>query len=147
VAFERCPIRRNGRLLGPTPHNQLGHIRTENWNKGPSEHPAMRRLNFRLRTLLMAVALAALLLWGGMLAIRSATYAFFANGVAKKQAAYQADILAMERRAAKGLTPKEAAQLAFGHRMMEYLARQQARYERAARSPWLPTKPDPLPPR
>jgi hypothetical protein len=36
----------------------------------------MRRLHFRLRTLLMAVAIAALLLWGSMLAIPSITYAF-----------------------------------------------------------------------
>jgi hypothetical protein len=107
----------------------------------------MRRLNFRLRTLLMAVAIVALLLWGGMLAIRSITYAFWANGVAKKRDAYQADTLALERRAAKGLTAKEAELLAFGHRMMEYLARQQARYERAARSPWRPAEPDPPPPR
>ena len=49
--------------------------------------------------------------------------------------------------AAKGLTAKEAELLAFGHRMMEYLARQQARYERAARYPWFPREPDPPPPR
>jgi hypothetical protein len=106
----------------------------------------MRRLNFRLRTLLMAVALAALLLWGGMLAIPSITSAFWANAVAQKRSAYQADVLALERRPAKRLTAKEAELLAFGHRMMEYLARQQARYERAARSPWLPVEPDPPPP-
>ena len=108
----------------------------------------MQRLNFRLRTLLMAVAITAVLLWGGMLAIRSVTFAFWAGGVAKKRDAYQADILALERRAAsKGLTAKEAELLAFGHRMMEYLARQQARYERTARYPWLPAEPDPPPPR
>jgi hypothetical protein len=67
--------------------------------------------------------------------------------VAKKRAAYQADIAALERRDAKRLTAKEAELLAFGHRMMEHLARQQARYERAARSPWLAVEPDPPPPR
>jgi hypothetical protein len=103
----------------------------------------MRRLNFRLRTLLIALALAALLLWGGTLAIRSVTYAFWANGVAKKRDAYQADIQALERRAAKGLTAKEAELLAYGHRMMEYLGRQQARFERAARYPWLSAGSDP----
>ena len=107
----------------------------------------MRRFNFRLRTLMMAVALVALLLCGGLLAIRSVSHAFWANGVAKKRDAYRVDLQALERRAAKGLTAQEAEQLAYGHRMMEYLADQQARYERAARSPWLPKEPDPPPPR
>lgn len=106
----------------------------------------MRRINFRLRTLMVAVALVALLLYG-LLAIRSVGYAFWANGVAKKREAYRVDIQALERRAAKGLTAQEAQQLAYGHRMMEYLADQQARYERAARSPWLLREPDPPPPR
>jgi len=108
----------------------------------------MRRLRFRLRTLLMVVAVAALLLWGSMLAIRATAYTFWARGVPNKRDAYQADILALERRAgAKGLTAEEAKLLAFGRRMMEYLARQQARYDRAARSSWLSVEPDPpLPP-
>jgi hypothetical protein len=48
----------------------------------------MRRLRFRLRTLLMVVAVAALLLWGRMLAFRATTYTFWATGVAKKRDAY-----------------------------------------------------------
>jgi hypothetical protein len=32
VALDRCPVRRNGRLLGPTPHNWLGHRRTVMWS-------------------------------------------------------------------------------------------------------------------
>ena len=107
----------------------------------------MRRLRLRLRTLLIVVAVAALLLWGSMLATRATAYTFWARGVAKKRDAYQADILALERRAgAKGLAAEEAKLLAFGRRMMEYLT-QQARYDRAARSPWLSVEPDPpLPP-
>jgi hypothetical protein len=106
----------------------------------------MRRLTFRLRTLLVAVALAAILLWGALLAFRSISYAFWAKAVARKRDAYQADIVALERRRATGLTAREAELLAYGHRMMEYLARQQARYAHAARSPWLPVEPDPPPP-
>jgi hypothetical protein len=104
----------------------------------------MQRLRFRLRTLLIVVAVAALLLWGSMLAIRATAYTIWARGVANKRDAYQADILALERRAtAKGLTAEEAKLLALGHRMMEYLDRQQVRYDRAARSPWLSAEPDP----
>ena len=80
-----------------------------------------------------------------MLAIRSITYVFWRTGWLKKRDAYQADIQALQRRATKGLTAKEVELLAFGHRMMEYLARQQARYERAARSPWLPAESRPSP--
>jgi hypothetical protein len=101
------------------------------------------RPRITVRRLMVAVAIVGMLLWGGMLAVRSITYAFWAGGVAKKRDAYQADILALEGRAAKGPTAKEAELLAFGHRMMEYLARQQARYENAARYPWLSVEPDP----
>ena len=54
---------------------------------------------------------------------------------------------------AAGMNPSETSDLMalipkrqwtdFGHRMMDYLARQQARYERAARNPWLHIEPDP----
>ena len=82
-----------------------------------------------------------------MLAFRSATYALYARWVADKRDAYQTDILAWERRAAsKGLTDQQSELLAFGRQMMEYLTRQQARYKRAARRPWLPAEPDPPPP-
>ena len=29
MAFDRCPVRRNGRTLRPTPHNELGHIKSD----------------------------------------------------------------------------------------------------------------------
>ena len=34
VVFGQCPIRRNRRLLRPTPHNWLGHIRTVHRDRG-----------------------------------------------------------------------------------------------------------------
>jgi hypothetical protein len=107
----------------------------------------MRAPHFRVRTMMIAIVVLALLLWGGMLATRSITYSFWASGVAQKRDAYRADIQALERRAGKGLTARDAELLAYGRRMVQYLDRQHARYERAVHHPWLPVEPDPPVPR
>lgn len=47
VAFGRCSIRRNGRLLRPAPHNWLGHITGAGSAAGsaPVRKPAREQLN------------------------------------------------------------------------------------------------------
>jgi hypothetical protein len=96
---------------------------------------------------MIAVAVLAILLWGGILATRSIYYGFVAEMLAEKHRLILSDTLVLERRAAKGLTAKEAKLATYGRQMVVYLANQRARYERAARYPWLPVEPDPpLPP-
>ncbi len=102
------------------------------------------RVRFTVRRLMVAVAIVALLLWGGVLASRSIYYGLIARALSQKQQLYLADTLALEKRSARGLTPDEARQVTYGHRMVNFIALQRANYRRAARSPWLPI--EPLPP-
>jgi hypothetical protein len=96
---------------------------------------------------MIAVAVVAILFWGGILATRSIYYGLVTRMLAEKQWVILADTLALERRAAKGLTANEARLATWGRRMVVYLTHQRARYERAAHYPWLPREPDPPLPR
>ena len=101
-------------------------------------------VRFTVRTMMVGVAVVALLLWGGILASRSIYYEFIARGLLKKQQLYLADTVALEKRSGRGLTPDQARLVTFGHRMVDFITLQRANYRRAARYPWLPI--EPLPP-
>jgi hypothetical protein len=97
--------------------------------------------------MMIAVAIIAVALWSLLLGGRSIYYRYLARAVAAKQQMYLVDSEALERKAARGLTPDEARLAGYGRRMLTYLAHQRARYERAARYPWLPVERDPPVPR
>jgi hypothetical protein len=89
------------------------------------------RIRLRLRTLMLAVAAAALLLWAAMMGVRSYVYARRARAFAAQEQAWR-QIGARSR----GWT-KAAAEIA------DYYALLARKYHRAARSPWRPVGPDP----
>jgi hypothetical protein len=103
------------------------------------------RVRFTVRRMMVAVAVVGLLFWGAILAGRSIYYGLAAQALVQKRQAYLVDLVALEKRAGKGLTPNEARLVAYGHRMVDYIARQRAVYLRAARHPWEPVAFEPPP--
>lgn len=91
----------------------------------------MRRLHWRVRTLMLAVAAAAVLVWGGMMVARSCDYSRRARFYAAQEAGWRAT-------AGKGSLPAE-----FRSECVEYFARLARKYDRATWRPWRPVAPDP----
>jgi hypothetical protein len=106
-------------------------------------------VRFTVRTMMVGVAVVALLLWGGILASRSIYHEFCARWwLSGKRQAILADTVALEKkRSGRGLTPDEARLVTYGHRMVDFITLQRAAYRRAARYPWLPIEPLPPVPR
>jgi hypothetical protein len=63
------------------------------------------RVRFTVRRMMAAVAVVALLLWGGLLASRSIYCELVARALSRKQQVYLVDMAILEQRARRGLIP------------------------------------------
>jgi hypothetical protein len=95
----------------------------------------MRLPHFRVRTLMIAVIAAALLVWGAMMGVRSFDYYRRARDYGTQELGWRAI-------AARG-PGNDPAMWEFAGECTEYFAQLAAKYRRAMWSPWLPVAPDP----
>ncbi len=91
----------------------------------------MRLPRFHVRTLMIAVGVVALLVWGAMLGTRS-----YDDYLRVRR--YDLEERVWRETAAKGRFPVEVCS-----RCADYLAQLSRKYRRAMRRPWLPVAPDP----
>ena len=111
----------------------------------------MKTRRFTVRMLLIAIALAALATWGGILWTRSATFAQKAREHQGRRW-FQEINLATLRLNAQRFDPEGEdagnfqAQCARLERSLRYEDELYQKYDRAARFPWLTPTPDPAPP-
>lgn len=100
----------------------------------------MRWPRFRVRTLMVAVGVVALLIWGTMMGLRSLDYAMRAKYY-RDQARRWRSIAARDRvnpaRRARSIAVKWGPQIA------EFYAPLVLKYRRAMWRPWRPVAPDP----
>jgi hypothetical protein len=94
----------------------------------------MRLPRFRVRTLMLAVAAVALLVWGGMMGVRSYDYSRRARFYGEQERGWR-EIAARNR-----LRPE------FSRECAEYFAQLTRKYRRAMWRPWAPVAPDPYAP-
>lgn len=94
----------------------------------------MQLLRFRVRTLMMAVGVAALAIWGAMMGARSYDYYKLARHYATQERAWR-EIAARKRSLAK-----------FDLECAEYYAPLAQKYCQAMWHPWMPVARDPLAP-
>lgn len=93
----------------------------------------MRALRIRVRTLMIAVCAAALILWGAMMGSRSYDHFRHAREYANLEVGWR-QIAARKPKAREGQFASECVQ---------YFARLSAKYRRAMWHPWRPVAPDP----
>jgi hypothetical protein len=98
-----------------------------------SRETIMRLPNFRVRTLMIAVGLAALLIWVAMMAIRSYGYYRRATEFGAQERGW--------REIAARNDPPEWSQ--FHSDCVQYFTQLSAKYRHAMWRPWLPVAPDP----
>jgi hypothetical protein len=102
----------------------------------------MRPPRFRLRTLLIAVAVVSVALGGELMRRRRISH--------REQAASHSDAEELSRAYADDARgqpgPIAPQRVAWGEVLAAYHAAMSRKYERAARYPWLPVAPDPPPP-
>lgn len=91
----------------------------------------MRLPSFRVRTLMIAVSVVALLVWGAMMGWRSYNYYTLARGYGAQEYGWRS-IAGRDRWDAK-----------FATECTEYFAQLTRKYRRAMWRPWLPVAPDP----
>jgi hypothetical protein len=91
----------------------------------------MRMPRFRVRTLMLAVGVVALLVWGAMMGTRSYDYYRRARIFGEYERGWR-EIAARDRGWAK-----------FGSQCAEYYAPLARKYRRAMWRPWMPVAPDP----
>jgi hypothetical protein len=91
----------------------------------------MRALQFRVRTLMAAVGVAAVLLWGAMMGSRSYDYYRRASFYGTQERGWR-EIAARKRWDAR-----------FASECTEYYAQLARKYRRAMWRPWMPVDPDP----
>jgi len=91
----------------------------------------MRLPRFRVRTLMIAVGVAALLVWGAMMGARS--YIFYR--LAGEYGAHE--------RGWREIAARRQESAEFGLECAEYFAQLAGKYGRAMWRPWLPVAPDP----
>ena len=101
----------------------------------------MRLPRFRVRTLMVAVGVVALLIWGAMMGLQSYHYAQRAEIYGRWE--WQWRQLAQRDRA-RGTTRSIAAR--WGFQLADYDAPLARKYRRAMWRPWIPVAPDPPPP-
>ena len=104
----------------------------------------MRLPRYRLRALLIAVAVAALGM-GMMVGLAQRRESYLRQAAHQRKLSNDARLYAMsiERRYLHwGPSEPERAEMAAYERRGDYHAAVQAKYERAARYPWLPVEPD-----
>jgi hypothetical protein len=91
----------------------------------------MRLPRFRVRTLMIAVSVAAFLVWGGMMGVRSYGYYWRAREYAFNERGWR-------QSATEGRLKPE-----FCLQCVDYFAELTRKYRRAMWQPWLPVPPDP----
>lgn len=91
----------------------------------------MHRPRFRVRSIMVAVGVVALLFWGGMMGSRSYDFYRRAREYGANERGWRA-IAARRRESAK-----------FGSQCAEYYAELARKYRRAFWRPWMPVAPDP----
>ncbi len=91
----------------------------------------MRALRFRVRTLIAAVSLVAILLWAAMMGSRSYDYY-------RRAREYSAQERGWRQSVARGRLPRD-----FCSECTDYFAQLAGKYRRAMWRPWLPIAPDP----
>ena len=91
----------------------------------------MRLPRFRVRTLMIAVGVVALLIWGAMMASQSYDYY-------RRASKYGADERGWRETAAR-----HHGSAKFGSQCAEYYAQLAGKYRRAMWRPWMPVAPDP----
>jgi hypothetical protein len=94
----------------------------------------MRALRFRVRTLIAAVGLVAVLVWAAMMGSRSYDYYRRAREHSAQERGWRESV-------ARGRLPRE-----FSAECAEYFAQLAAKYRRAMWRPWLSIAPDPYAP-
>ena len=97
--------------------------------------PNMRMPNFRVRTLMIAVGIVALIVWGGMMSVRSYDYYRRAREYGTQERGWR-------RIASQG-----GGDTKFASECTEYFTLLTAKYRRAMWRPWLPVAPDEPEPR
>ena len=107
----------------------------------------MRLPRFRIRTLMIAVAVVGLLA-GLVVALTRRSAGLRQQAASFAQVSNQEALQGMyiERRYHWGPAEPEKPIIAAHFRRSDYYAALRAKYERAARRPWLPVAPDPPPP-
>jgi hypothetical protein len=98
----------------------------------PLGGPSMPVARFRVRTLMAAVGVVALLVWGAMMGSRSYDYY-------RRSREYGAQERGWRELATRGPHPWKQ----FRSECAEYFAQLTAKYRRAMWRPWLPVAPDP----
>jgi hypothetical protein len=91
----------------------------------------MRSLRFRVRTLMAAVGLVAVLLWAATMGLRSYVYYRLASNYSLQERVWR-------KGTARGDWPQEV-----GSERADYFAQLAGKYRRAMWRPWLPIAPDP----
>jgi hypothetical protein len=97
----------------------------------------MRPPRLRVRTLMLAVAAAALLISGGMMAARAFVYYRLAADYREKERGW---------RSIAARPAPDLAMAKFHHEAADYFTLLAAKYRHAMWHPWLPVPPDPYAP-
>ncbi|MDB5353421.1 MAG: hypothetical protein JWN86_4668 [Planctomycetota bacterium] len=99
----------------------------------------MRLPRFRVRTLMVAVGVAALLVWGAMMGARSYVYARHARAYGEIERQWR-EIAIRDR---GDPTLARSVGVKWGLQISDYYAPLARKYRRAMWRPWLPVAPDP----
>ncbi len=91
----------------------------------------MRLPHFRVRTLMVVVGVAALLIWGAMMGSQSYDYLRRASEYGTQERGWRESV-------ADGRLPRE-----FSSQCVAYFAQMARKYRRAMWRPWMPVAPDP----
>jgi hypothetical protein len=94
----------------------------------------MRLPRFRVRTLMVAVVVVALLVWGAMMGSRSYDYY------------RRARVYGTQERGWRAIAARDGQWAEFGSECAEYFAQLAGKYRRAMWRPWMPVAPDPFAP-
>jgi hypothetical protein len=99
----------------------------------------MRLPRFRVRTLMIAVGVVALLIWGAMMGTRSFVY----YRLARTYGTYERQWREMAVRDRGIPTRARSVHVKWGPQIAEYYAPLAQKYRRAMWRPWMPVAPDP----
>ena len=99
----------------------------------------MRMPRFRVRTLMLAVGVVALVIWGAMMGIRSFYYYRLASFYSLQERGWREG----EARARGNPSRSRSIEAVYGPRMAKYYAPLAEKYRRAMWRPWTPVAPDP----
>jgi hypothetical protein len=99
----------------------------------------MRRPHFRVRTLMLAVGIVALLVWGAMMGTRSYVYYRLAREYSIQERGWRENAVRDRGNPARA----RSVAAVWGLEIAEYYAPLARKYRRAMWRPWAPVAPDP----